>query len=211
MAGDPFRKPLRGEPFEPNARLQSALIDLLKRKPKGGAADAKPEPIHTDVVKVRNNSGAAVDRFGVLGLDEPIFLPVSNAASLKELKRERQFTGVTPVAGSHRGRFAILAEPVKAGGVARAVVSGAYIAQVSVTDAAHQFADVKDGDATQLASDWGGSCRILWKDSGTGTKWAVLLLGSADPGSGQYQGQNLTTVTQNTRGWDFQRAYVLPE
>jgi hypothetical protein len=27
---------------------------------------------------------------------------------------------------------------------------------------------------------------------------------------GQYQGMNYTTVTQNSAGWDFQRAYAIP-
>jgi hypothetical protein len=49
--------------------------------------------------------------------------------------------------------------------------------KVDVTDEDHGYADVTDADATKLTSVSRGSAQILWKESGTGLKWATVRLG----------------------------------
>ena len=51
-------------------------------------------------------------------------------------------------------------------------------------DESHLYADVTDGDATKLTSGAFGSAMILWAESGTGTKWAVVQLGGGLPQRG---------------------------
>ena len=130
------------------------------------------------VVFVRNDSGAARERFEVLGLDAPIVTPADN---LDEFKRQVTFVGVTPAAGTHDRHFAVLQEPVESGDIARAVVSGVTIARADL-------ADVPLADAVMLApADGGyrlqvrgrGSGTLLWKEADQADVWSVVQLSSA--------------------------------
>ena len=49
-------------------------------------------------------------------------------------------------------------------------------------DAAHGFADVADGVCTSLKSGGTGGATILWKEAGTGLKWALVRFDCA-PGT----------------------------
>lgn len=183
-----------------NAGIRGGIEYLQRSHPANspGYAEASQECI----IKVRNDSGAAVDRFGVLGLGNPVVTPTD---SLGEFQRQIVLIGTTPTAASHTGKFAIMREPVPSGAIGEAFVAGACIVQINVTDATHALADVADGDAAKLASGTSGAAKILWKESGTGTKWAVVFFGAsvADPavtvkitgtasGGGKYNGRVLT-------------------
>jgi hypothetical protein len=161
------------------------------------------------IVHVRNNSGFAVDRFDVLGLDEAAYDPLV-AAEHELFKFRVLFEGVTPVSGSHEGRFGILKQDLQPGEIGEALVDGVTVCTVNVQDVAQEYCDINDDDRVDLLTAWGGSARILWKEAGTGQRWAIVHLGAGDVGTGQYQGQVLTTVSQNARGWDFPTAYALP-
>jgi hypothetical protein len=212
MPGDPFRKVLRGQPLAIPAPAWNTLMDVARayKKREGQKAGGAVESFRTDVIKVKNSSGADVIRFGVLGLDAPVFPTMTDAEQLREFHRHRVFNAVTPASPTHNRRFCVLAEPLANGAIGRALVCGAYVAKLSIVDAAQQLATVKNADATQLETTWGEGVPILWKESGTGTKWALVLLGTFDVGTGQYMGMNLTTTAQNVRGWDFLRAAALP-
>jgi hypothetical protein len=208
---DPFAKVSPGQLFEPHATWINTLSDVARRhlqdKALGGQSPVAPRLPQPSIVQVKNNSGAAVPRFGALGLDGPLFLPPDN---VDEFKRVRVFSGVTPIAYTHRVRFVVLREPLAEDVIGTAWLGGAAQVKLSIIDAAQSLATVKDADATQLETTWGEGVPILWKESGTGTKWALVLLGTFDVGTGQYMGMNLTTTAQNVRGWDFQRAVALP-
>jgi len=89
---------------------------------------------------------------------------------------------VTPAAG-HTGSFVVLLEPIIDGEIGRAVVSGVTPVKVDVADEAHAYADIAVGQAGYLASGESGSALILWKETGTGQKWALVKIGmpSAEP------------------------------
>ena len=57
------------------------------------SGNARPERRDADVVLVRNDSGADVGRFGILGIGGPIITPEDN---LDEFKRMVAVSGVTP-------------------------------------------------------------------------------------------------------------------
>ena len=63
--------------------------------------------------------------------------------------------------------------------MAEAALIGVVPTQIDVTDEDHDYAVAKASDSTQLSSATGGTAQILWKESGTGTKWAVVRLGGA--------------------------------
>jgi hypothetical protein len=70
--------------------------------------------------------------------------------------------------------FVILAEPIKAGVEGFAFCSGIFPARINIGNANHTHAGLKSSDSTQLDSSFAGPARILYKESGTGTKLAVV-------------------------------------
>jgi len=154
-----------GEAFK--RTLHSALVEEKRFDPQA------------DIILVENGSGADRDRFDILGIEQPIISPTDN---LDEFHRQVAIKGITPNSAYHFGNFVILLEPLAAGSIGRGCVSGVCPVRLNVTDAAeddYEFADVKDDDATQLQSAKVGSGRILYRESGTGTKWAVVRLSNA--------------------------------
>jgi hypothetical protein len=65
----------------------------------------------------------------------------------------------------------------------RAAVAGVVPVQIDISDANHGFAEVKDNAAASLKSVAIGSAQILWKQTGTGLKWALVRLNSPLPGA----------------------------
>ena len=55
--------------------------------------------------------------------------------------------------------------------------------QIDVTDEDHEYADVATADMAKLASATSGAAHILWKETGTGTKWATVRLGKGAGGT----------------------------
>jgi hypothetical protein len=130
------------------------------------------------MILVRNESGVTVPRFGVLGINGVMFDP---AVDEQSFMNQVALSGVTPAILTHRGKFIILAEPIADGDIGRAWITGSCPVMVSVSDEAHQFAEVYDGDAARLKSAQHGSARILWKQDGTGELWAIVRLAEENP------------------------------
>jgi hypothetical protein len=146
------------------------------------------------VVWVKNDSGTDVDRFGVLGIDEPIILPDENE---NEFAMRVALKCVTPSAGGsseddNRGRFVICAEPIANGKIGRAFIAGVCACKLQ---------------------DNSGSAVVLWKDESSGGEWAIIRLGGGGGGIGlgQYQNQYYGMVSQNQAGWTFIRAFSMLE
>ena len=79
---------------------------------------------------VKNSSGSTVDRFGVLGLDDPIFTFTDNEKQNITLPN---LEGDTPDAtdGEHIGNFGVLLQPLKDGETGRAAISGLFACQIN--------------------------------------------------------------------------------
>jgi len=175
--GDPFRKVLPGQSVRLPAAAWNAFIDAAlayKRAAQDLLARTRRSAARTGIVQIKNDSGAARGRFEVLGIDDVVPDPDQNADAFSN---GPALVGSTPTLADHRGRFAVLLAPAADGAFAPAVVSGITVAKVSVDDADHLFADVADGDASYLASGVTGAAAILWAESGTGTKYAVVRIG----------------------------------
>jgi len=177
--GDHLKKVQSGDPLAIPATTFNTLIDSArdhqaqKQRTAQGHQPSFPQP---GIISVMNVTGAARDRFDIVGLAGPSITPTMN---LDEFKNHPLFFGAMP-STLYRGRFAVLLEPLDSVAIGRALVSGVSPVRIDVTDTGHSFADVKDAEAGHLASSDSGSATILWKDSGTGVKWAVIRLGSAD-------------------------------
>jgi hypothetical protein len=165
-----------GDPLVIPAATYNTFIDAARdylARQQDQAQSARPGARLSGIVLVRNGSGGDRGRFDVLGVAGAVFDP---AAGLDAFKNCPALSGVTPSASSHTGRFVILLEPLAAGAIGQAVASGVCIVRVQVDDATLQLADVKNGDATCLKTSRIGSSTILWRQSGTGTVWAVVRL-----------------------------------
>jgi hypothetical protein len=110
------------------------------------------------------------------------------------------FKGISPTVADHLGRFAVLLEPVKQGDIGPACVAGVCIVHVDVQDEDHEYADIADG-RYRLATSDSGTARILWKEGGTGTKWAVVRLGAGGAAAAVAWGKPQTTPSLSD-GWD---------
>lgn len=175
----------KGDPVKPRASGWNTLMEVGRNfranKREMGVDASGNVRTHNGTILVQNVSGGDVDRFSVMGVDSILF---SNADNADTFQNEPCLTVTTP-ATAHRGKFVILLDGAKDDVVVRAMVSGVCPVQVNVVDADHQFADVTNADATKLTSCSSGAARILYKDSGTGTKWAIVRLGGGG-GSGLF-------------------------
>ena len=86
-------------------------------------------------------------------------------------------TGATPDEEDHVGKFAILLEPIADGKIGVGCLGGVCPVKIDVEDEDHGYADIADAEAGNLKSCDCGAAQILWKEDGTGTKWAVVRLG----------------------------------
>lgn len=176
--GNPFKKVRPGQKLEIPAEAFNTFIDAaLDFKARQRNVDQRSEParLSTTVIKVRNQSGSDRLRFEVLGLDGPIIGPDENQESFQN---ELAFNGVVPQAGAHRGKFAILLEPVAADAIAhRACVAGVTVALVRISDPGHQYADIAPDACEYLESCESGGALILWKHQDEGVTWALVHLG----------------------------------
>jgi len=174
MPGDGFRKLATGQAFDIRAAVWNRLTDLARDNDLGkvgaGAVELTRE---TDIIKVRNDTGADVGRFAALGLGDPLILPADN---LPEFQRLVAFSGHTPRVPGDTGRFCITVEPLAKGTIGRAMVAGVVCVQLHVQDVLWDFADVLDGDATQLQALNQGSAQVLWVESSGSPRWAVVRL-----------------------------------
>jgi hypothetical protein len=125
---------------------------------------------------VKNTTGDDLNQFSIVGISGILFSPTDN---LDGFKNGPVLKGVNPAVPDHDNRFAVLLSPAKDGTLALAKFAGPCILKVNVTDAAHLYAKVYPGDTTKLISHPTLGIPILYKESGTGTKWAVVLLGGA--------------------------------
>lgn len=197
MGGDPFKRASSGDKLEIPAAAWNACLDAAEAHRKGAGPPLVNGPQQfrqADIVLVKNSSGSAVGRFGVLGISGVIFTP---SAALASFQNQVAFTGVTPTTADHKGKFLVCLDPIADGKVGRAWIAGVCQVQVDVTDAAHQFAEVKNSDGTKLSSGSSGSARILYSPGGTGTKWCVVRLGD-NAGGPVRLGKTTSTWTKGT-------------
>ena len=179
MSGDHLKKVKSGDPLAFPAATFNAFVDAARAHQAGQRSingEGTRSVGHITTVNVQNASGSDVGRFGVLGIDGPAIGPEQNLA---EFQGRPTLKGVTPVAGTHNGTFVVLLDPVGDGRIGRGCAAGVTVAKIDVADESHTHADIANGVTAHLASGTSGAARILWKESGTGEKWALLRLGDA--------------------------------
>lgn len=181
-----------GQPLAIEAATWNRMVAATRQVERGktGGGPIGHVPLEPSRVRVRNTSGEDRDRGEILGIDAPAIGPADN---LTQFSREIILDGVTPAADVHTGRFVVLIEPIRAGQIGQAIISGVVPVRVKLEDRGPEvvhldrFADVLDGDCTRLRSGAHGSAQILWMedpDEAEGdddTYWAIVRLGNSQP------------------------------
>lgn len=175
MAGDIFGKVSPGSPFRFPAELYNRLTEVARGVDLDNSGAVGSLFSQSGIILVRNDSGADVGRFGVLGIDGPIVGPAEDDM---EFRRQVALSGVAPVLADHAGKFVITLEPIAQGAIGRGIVDGIVPVRLKVSAAVPQdWAEVEDGQTGTLRNAGTGSAWVLWvEDSGDSEQWAVVRL-----------------------------------
>jgi len=141
---------------------------------QGGVADPRSSRglAQSGVVRLWNRTGTQLEPGQIVGLGDPIAPPDTELAAFRDLVG---LEATVPTAGD-AGDFAVVPAAIPDGSLGMGVVSGVQLVKVNVVDAGHGYADVTVGEVDYLTSAVSGSAKIVAKPSGTGIKWAYVLL-----------------------------------
>lgn len=155
-----------GQPIPRSASLWNNLIGAANEyaaRQLGQPGRLKTPLIPTDVIKIKNSSGAQV-RLGEV-------LEISGFLLSDVVRDSLWFDGDTP---DGTRPFGIVLQDMPTAAIDRAQVSGVCVALVNVTDESHDYAVVASGELV-LQSAGTGPVRILYKPTGTGEKTCAVL------------------------------------
>jgi len=181
--GDVFRKVRSGQPLRIPAAAYNAFVDAavdLRRRERNSNAGPALEPAQRGIVLVRNDSDDDIDPYHALSITGVLVQPDNE-------DQERTFHSRTPLTGeiatdeSPSLSFVLALQPIKPGDLGRCVLTGVTPARVFITNETDTTCELAP-DETVLASTPMGGIPILWKEEGTGEKWAVIEMGQPSPG-----------------------------
>ena len=171
--GTPFRGALTARFFNDTVDVQEAFKQ--GKLGGGGGGQQGNRQFGCDIVRIKNSSGSDVSLGGVLGISDWLFAPSDGLPQFKA--QGFNAVGITPNEATHFGSYAVAIETIANGRIGFAALSGIAKAQIDVDDTTDMFAHPITDDVTKLQAGPVGTCRILVKESGTGTKWAIVALG----------------------------------
>ena len=167
-----FGKVQPGQPWKPpRADQQNAwdqVADFFETKQQLSIPQAQsffPRP--TDLIRVKNNSGADRARGDVLELDT--FLLDSLAAE------SIWFSGIVPT--GDRNPYCVLLKPIKSGEIGQGQISGVCIAKLNNSTPADTFAHARTGQTQiETVSCGDGNAHIFHREEIDSQWWAVVRL-----------------------------------
>jgi hypothetical protein len=153
------------------------MLKWWKAQIRDGAGRYKQNIDDTNQVWIKNNSGADRSACEILGIDTSI--PVSPTHNLGAFQQDCVVQGVSPTFASHDGKFVILPGALPNSEIGIGQIAGVCAVQVTVTAGLewYGYADVTNNTATKLTLLPSGKAQVLWRETGTGDKWAIVLLG----------------------------------
>lgn len=161
-----------GDPLAIPARTWNEVLDLLER---GRGPGPGPASMFLNTVRclVKNNTGADLPRFGVVGIGDPLILPSDNEA---EFLKHMAFSGELAENGDFDLKWGLTVAPIINQEIGVVIVQGLAFCKID-TDGATEAGPADDGDVEALTSSSCGLARVLWRESGSGNKWAIVCLG----------------------------------
>lgn len=176
MAAPTEGKASSGSPFRPPpAVIWNNMIEAGRAWADGRLSNESPPPTRpreSDIIKVRNDSGAARRKGEILRIE---------GSALTDVVDEHIWLlGVEPTA---EGYFGILKRPCETSAVESLQVSGCCLALVTISDLSHTRAKAADGSYVLESSD-DGPVEILYAPDGTGEKECVVRFAGSGGGGG---------------------------
>lgn len=161
-------RPFRAGQKQISAGTLNAMLRAIRElQTEGPGAELK-------TVCCQNDTGSDLAEYQIVGIGG---LNQTHAAAPTNFLKSIVVTGSLPT-DTYAGKFAVTQEPIKKGQTGRVKISGVSQCKVNVTDSGHAYAKGSTaGGITQLtsaAAATDGGAEILWKESGTGSKWAVI-------------------------------------
>lgn len=174
---DPYSKIRTGESLDGiPAAAWNSFVDAAQwvktQQQFGGAAPGLALPERGIVVPIRNDSGEARARFDILQVSDFLIDPEDN---------ENHFNNRPCLIGDEpdvdfNGNFVILQEPAGDGKIAKGLISGISRVRLFVDSVYDAYADTIDGDPARLQTAPFGSCRVIARESGTGSLRGYVLM-----------------------------------
>jgi hypothetical protein len=176
-----------GQPFRaPRAETWNGIVDAGNAYRAGRLNVGAPPPTRprqTDLVRIKNNSGADRARGEILLID---------GKAITDLSDEHIWLlGDEP---TDDGYFAILKQPIQSGDVGTAQVSGCCLAMVDVSDADHTRAKPAAGEYL-LESSTDGPIEIIYSPGLTGEQECVVRFGSSGGGDSHFNFRTTAVMT----------------
>ena len=182
----PLKKVSSGDPFEPTADTWNSFViaaQYVQQRQINITSSVRGRDTKPGIVLIRNKSGEDCFQFAALGIDDVIIKP--GGTGHQEFRNRTLTFDCKKLcdidqAKRHEMRFVILQEPIPQDKCGRAMISGTTPAVLDVKDEKHDYAWPIADNSALLETAVFGVCRILWKESGTGEKWAVVQFPSND-------------------------------
>ena len=177
---DIFRKVTPGQALRIPAAAYNAFIDAaIKARqwmPTGGRTSICG--LNSQTVLVKNQSGSDLAVMSVVAVTG---LAIEPTESTMDTFIQTPVLAVEAPGAANQNDFLILAEPIPAGAIGRAFVSGVIAANIDINDGADNSVEAVEGQTSQLSTTADSPVRLLWKQSGTGSgKLGVIRLGAPD-------------------------------
>lgn len=178
-----------GQPLRaPRAETWNGMVDAGNAYRAGRLNVGAPPPTRprqTDLVRIKNNSGADRARGEILLID---------GKAITDLTDEHIWLlGDEPTAD---GYFAILKEPIASGGVGVSQVSGCCLAMVDVSDTDHTRAKAAAG-LYLLESSTDGPLEILYQPGTTGEVECVVRFAGGSGGASLFGFKTTSAMVSN--------------
>lgn len=151
----------------------NAFVDAARKINAGGGrgnGQASSDRGSTVFVLVRNYSNTPVQAGGVIALGEIISSPTARPEVVFEGLR---FDGFSPQDEPRPRFYAVALEPIGDTNLGWCVIPGATWAKVNITNEDHRFAE-PGATTSYLESKLFRGLPIVWKETGTGEKWAIV-------------------------------------
>lgn len=213
-----YKKVNAGDALTIPANVWNGLMDVLAEvrgnSSRGRTPLNRAQQLNAGVIMVKNNTGAVLDRFSVVGIGSPIVTPSQNEP---EFQRRVVVNAAGP-SDTYKGAWAIVQVSIPIGGWGLAVADGVTVTKVNISNAAHKRCEVQTGSTSLVSkANDAGSGIILWSAGGTGLQWCVVRVGNSAPESslpeptGLYQVVIVTSYTASPKAWtwgaDWPRAH----
>jgi len=169
-----MRHVIPGERFIPSAPMHNALVDLLSSNQpttSGGRIIGGSDPT---VCLVRNDTGAALPLFGVVGLGDPLITPTEN---LNAFLGQFQFEGVLAESADYEHKWGLTLQPIASGDCGLVRVSGLAHCWIDLdADAAIDYVGPDEAGTVSALIEVECGVRVVWRAAGTGPQRAVVIL-----------------------------------